>query len=157
MGDRTVSNLGKKRLDTTLAIATYVIGGATAAAVPTPGGEIPKQIFLTASDILMYIKIWRIYFEEDLSSKSIVEMLTELGLVSAVGAGSAYIISKATTAILKEIANWAGPIGPIGWGITGAIAGSLSGLFGAAWALYCDNLYNQKHPPLRVDFDQISS
>jgi ABC-type Fe2+-enterobactin transport system substrate-binding protein len=143
MGDRTVSDLGKKRLDTTLAIATYALGSATASAAPTPGGEIPKQILLTASDVLMYTRIWRIYFEEDLSSKSVVEMLTELGLVSAVGAGSAYVISKATTAILKEIANWTGPIG---WGITAAIAGSLSGLFGAAWALYCDNLYNQKHP-----------
>ncbi|MEA5572247.1 hypothetical protein [Calothrix sp. UHCC 0171] len=137
-----MNDLGKKRLDTTLAIATYAVGSATAAAAPTPGGEIPKQILLTASDVLMYTKIWRIYFEEDLSNKSVVEMLTELGLVSAVGAGSAYVISKASAAILKEIANWTGPIG---WGIIAAIAGSLSGLFGAAWALYCDNLYNQKH------------
>lgn len=134
--------LGKKRLDAAIAIATYAVGSGTASAAPTPGGELPRQLLLTASDILMYTKIWKTYFEEDLSEKTIVEILTELGLVSAVGAGAAYIVGKATTAALKELTNW---LGPLGWGFTAAIAGSFSGLFGAAWALYCDNLYLQKN------------
>jgi hypothetical protein len=136
-----MSDLGKKRLDAVLAIATYAIGGATATAAPTPGGEIPKQLLLTASDILMYTSIWKIYFEEELSTKSITEILTQLGLVAVGGAGTAYVVGKVNTAILKEISNW---VGPLGWGVTAAIAGSLSSLFGVAWALYCDQIYLQK-------------
>jgi uncharacterized protein (DUF697 family) len=144
-GDDIVSSLGEKRLDTALAIATYSVGSATAGAAPTPGGEFPKQLLLTASDILMYTKIWRIYFEEDLSSKELLEVLAELGLVTVAATGAAYIASKANTAILKEICNW---FGPMGWGFTATITGSLAGLFGTAWALYCDRLYSQKFPIL---------
>jgi hypothetical protein len=140
-----VGNLGKKRLDTVLAITTYAIGSGTASVAPTPGGEIPKQFILTASDILMYTTIWRIYFEEELSTKGLIEILAELGLVTFGATGTAYIVSKASTAILKEITNWAGPLG---WGFTAAIAGSLSGLFGAIWAIYCDHLYSQKEQPV---------
>lgn len=143
-----MSNLGKKRLDAVLAIATYAIGGATAAAVPTPGGEIPKQLVLTASDILMYTSIWKIYFAEELSTKGIIEILTELGLVTVGGAGTAYVVSKVSTAILKEISNWTGPLG---WSVIAAISGSLSALFGVAWALYCDRLCEQKETQLNVE------
>jgi hypothetical protein len=136
-----VSDLNKKRLETVLAIATCAISSGTASAAPTPGGEIPKQVILTAADILMYTSIWKIYFQEDLSTKGLVDILTELGLVTVGATGTAYVVSKATTAILKEITNWTGPLG---WGFTAAIAGSLSGLFGAMWAVYCDYLYSQR-------------
>ncbi|NJR76746.1 MAG: hypothetical protein HC773_30795 [Scytonema sp. CRU_2_7] len=138
-----MSSLGKKRLEATLAIATYAVGSGTASAAPTPGGEIPKQILLTASDVLMYTSIWKIYFEEDLSRKELVEILAELGLVTIAATGTAYVVSKASTAILKEITNWTGPLG---WGFVAAIAGSLSGLFGVAWAIYCDQVYSQRQP-----------
>ncbi|BAY09137.1 hypothetical protein [Calothrix sp. NIES-2098] len=138
-----MSSLGKKRLDATLAIATYSIGSGTASAAPTPGGEIPKQILLTASDVLMYTSIWKIYFEEDLTQKELVEILAELGLVTIAATGTAYVVSKASTALLKEISNWTGPLG---WGVVAAIAGSLSGLFGVAWAIYCDGVYTQRQP-----------
>jgi hypothetical protein len=140
-----VTNLGKKRLEATLAIATYAVGSGTASAVPTPGGEIPKQILLTASDVLMYTNIWKIYFAEDLSSKELVEILAELGFVTIAATGTAYVVSKVSTALLKEITNWTGPLG---WGVVAAIAGSLSGLFGVAWAIYCDQLYSQKQPQI---------
>ncbi|MBD2449296.1 hypothetical protein H6G76_19460 [Nostoc sp. FACHB-152] len=130
-----------KRLDAVLAVATYAIGGATATAAPTPGGEIPKQVLLTAADILMYTTIWKIYFEEELSSKTITEILAQLGLVTIGGAGTAYIVTKVSTAILKEISNW---MGPLGWGFTAAVAGSVSALLGVAWALYCEQIYLQK-------------
>ena len=138
-----MTDLGKKRLDATLAIATYAIGSGTASAAPTPGGEIPKQILLTASDVLMYTSIWKIYFEEDLSSNELVDILAELGLVTIAATGTAYVVSKASTALLKEIINWTGPLG---WGVVAAIAGSISGLFGVAWAIYCDELYSQRQP-----------
>ncbi|AKG20417.1 hypothetical protein [Calothrix sp. 336/3] len=147
-GESTVSNLGRKRLETTLAIAGYAVGGGMAAAAPGLGGKIPTQLLLTTSDILLYTRIWKIYFDEDLSNKQVLEMLTELGLVTAVAAGVSYVASRATTAILMEINNW---LGPVGWGATAAIAGSITGLFGAAWAVYCDNLYSQKQSPTPED------
>jgi hypothetical protein len=143
LGDDTVSSLGKKRLDAVLAIANCVVRNGAAVAVPTPGGEVPKQFILTASDILTYTSIWRIYFQEDLSSKELFEILTEMGLVTVVATGTAYAASKATTAILKEVANWAGPLW---WGVSATIAGSLTGLVGLAWAVYCDNLYCERVP-----------
>ncbi len=144
-GDKSVSSLGKKRLDTALAIATYAVGSGTASATPTPGGELPKQILLTASDILMYTNIWKIYFSEDLSQKELIDILAELGFVTVAAAGTAYVVSKASTAVLKEITQWTGPLG---WGMIAAIAGSLSGLFGFVWAMYCDQLYLQQQSPL---------
>ena len=138
-----MSDFGKKRLEAVLAIATYSIGSGTASAAPTPGGEIPRQLILTASDVLMYISIWRIYFQEDLSRQGLLDILAELGLVTVSATGTAYIVSKASTAILKEITNWTGPLG---WGVTAAIAGSLSGLFGVVWALYCDRLASERQP-----------
>ncbi|MFS0517753.1 hypothetical protein ACEYW6_23990 [Nostoc sp. UIC 10607] len=138
-----MSNLGKKRLEAVLAIATYSIGNATASAAPTPGGEIPKQIVLTASDVAMYTTIWKIYFQEDLSNQGVLDMLAELGLVTLAATGTAYIVGKITTAIACEITDW---LGPVGWVIAAAIATSITGLFTATWALYCDRVYSQRKP-----------
>ena len=138
-----MSNLGKKRLEAALAIAGYAVGSGTASAAPTPGVELPKQLVLTASDVLMYTTIWKIYFEEDLTRKALLEMLAEIGLVTVAATGTAYIVSKVTSAILCEITDW---FGPMGWGVSAAIASSLTGIFGAAWAVYCDYLYTQKQP-----------
>ncbi|MBE9049377.1 hypothetical protein IQ243_02975 [Nostocales cyanobacterium LEGE 11386] len=138
-----MSNLGKKRLEVALAIATYAIGSGTASAAPTPGGEIPKQMVLTASDVAMYTTIWKIYFHEDLSSQGILEMLSQLGLVTLAATGTAYIVSKATTAIVSEITDL---LGPVGWGVTAAIATSITGIFAASWAIYCDRLAAEKEP-----------
>ncbi|MBW4592841.1 MAG: hypothetical protein KME46_07935 [Brasilonema angustatum HA4187-MV1] len=136
-----MSNLGKKRLEAVLAVATYAVGSGCATAAPTPGVELPKQLILTASDIIMYTRVWKIYFEEDLSSQGLLEMLVELGLVTVAATGTAYVVGKASTAILKEITSWTGPLG---WGVLAAISGSITGLFGATWALYCDYIYSQR-------------
>lgn len=60
---------------------------------------------LTTSDIFMYISIWKIYFEEELSHKEVLTMLAELGLIAVAAAGTAYVVAKSSTAILAEIAN----------------------------------------------------
>jgi uncharacterized protein (DUF697 family) len=132
---------GKKRIEAVLAIAGYAASGGAVSALPSPGAEIPKQFVLTAADIGMYTLIWKIYFEEDLSHKNILEILAELGMVTIGAVGTAYVVAKVSTAILGEIDNW---FGPVGWGIKAAIAGTLSSLFGLAWTLYCDNLYSHK-------------
>jgi hypothetical protein len=140
-GDSSVSSLGEKRLEAAFTIASYAVSSGATTAAPTLGVEIPKQIVLTASDILMYTFIWKVYFEEDLSHKGLLDMMTELGLVTVAGAGTAYIVAKGSTAVLSEITKW---LGPVGWGVSAAIASSITGVFGAAWALYCDRLYCER-------------
>jgi hypothetical protein len=144
-GDSTVSNLGKKRLEAFWALNSYAIGGSTASAAPTSCAELPKQVILTASDLFMYTTIWKIYFEEYLSHKELLDMLKELGLVTVTAAGTAYVVARGSTAIVSEICDW---VGPVGWWTSAAITGSLTGLFGAGWILYCDRLYTQREPQL---------
>jgi hypothetical protein len=140
---------GKKRIEAVLAIAGYAASGGAVSALPSPGVEVPKQFVLTAADIGMYTAIWKIYFEEDLSHKNLVEILVELGIVTIGAVGTAYIVAKVSTAILSEINDW---FGPVGWGFKAAIAGTLSGLFGLAWTLYCDRLYSQKEGFYRPNY-----
>jgi hypothetical protein len=136
-----MNDLGKKRLESLLAIARYAVGGGTLAAAPLPGGEVPKQIVLTSSDMFMYISIWKIYFEEDLSRQELLKLLAELGLITVAAAGTAYIVAKSSTAILSEIAN---RFGLVGWGIAATVTASLTGVCGLLWILYCDFLYERK-------------
>lgn len=136
-----MSNLGKKRLESINALARYALGGSTFAAAPLPGGEVPKQIMLTASDVLMYTSIWKIYFEEELSSKELFKILAELGLITIAAAGTAYIVAKSSTALITEIAN---RFGIVGWGVAATVTGTLTGLCGLIWILYCDFLYEKK-------------
>lgn len=142
-----MSILDFKRLESVLAVTGYAASSGTAAAVPTPGVEFPKQIVLTASDILMYTTIWKIYFQEDLSRKQLIEMLAEVGMVTIAAVGTAYVVVKGSTALLHEITDW---FGPVGWGVAAIVTGSLTGIFGAAWMLYCDRLYTQNTPILSV-------
>lgn len=134
----TQRQLGHKRLNVLIAIAGYAAGGGTAASMPTPCMEIPKQLVLTTSDILMYTSIWKIYFEDELSQKRLMEMLVDVGLVTVAAVGTAYFVARTSTAILSEVTDW---VGPFGWGFSAAISGSVAGLSGLAWALYCDRLY----------------
>lgn len=136
-----MSNIGKKRLEALISLSRYAVGGGTVAAAPLPGGEIPKQIALTASDIFMYLSLWKIYFEEDLSEKELLDMLVELGSIAITAAGTAYVVAKSSTAILAEIAN---RFGLVGWGIAATVTGSLTAVCGLLWILYCDFLYQNK-------------
>lgn len=39
-----MSSLDRKRLEAVLAVTSYAASSGTAATVPTPGAEVPKQI-----------------------------------------------------------------------------------------------------------------
>lgn len=136
-----MSNIGKKRLEALISLSRYAVGGGTVAAAPLLGGEIPKQIALTASDIFMYLSLWKIYFEADLTQKELLDMLAELGMITITAAGTAYLVAKGSSALLCEIAN---RFGLVGWGIAATVTGSLTGVCGLLWILYCDFLYQNK-------------
>ena len=136
-----MSDLGKKRLEAAWTIAGYATGGGAVSVAATPGIEVPKQLLLGISDVLMYGTIWKIYFEEDLTQKELLEILVELGLVTVTATGAAYLVAEATAAIAREIADW---LGPSGWGVSAIIASSLTATIGALWALHCDQLYQER-------------
>ena len=136
-----MSELGKKRLEAAWTIAGYATDGGAVSVAATPGIEVPKQLLLAVSDVLMYGTIWKIYFEEDLTQKELLEILAELGLVTVTATGAAYLVAEATSAIAREIADW---LGPSGWGVSAIIASSLTATIGALWALHCDQLYQER-------------
>lgn len=133
-----MSNEGKKRLDAVWALTSYAVSGGIITAVGVPGTEIPKQITLTASDVMLYGTIWKIYFEEELSSKKLLDVLAELGLITVAAAGTAYVVARGSSALLREITN---RFGPVGWGVSAAITSSATGAIGAVWIWYCEQLY----------------
>lgn len=134
-------NLNKKRKKAALAILAVAAGSGVVIAIPIPSGEIPKQVFMTVAAVAMYTVIWDIYFDEELSQKDIKSILVDLGLITLISAGTAYITAKGATALISDITNW---LGAIGWGVVGIIAGSVTGLLGVAWASYCDDLYRNQ-------------
>lgn len=136
-----MNQLEKKRLDTTLAIANYAASSSTVVTAPTPGLELPKQVILTASDTLLYATIWKIYFEEELAQKDLLEILVEVGVVAVTSAGTTYLISKGSLAILCELTDW---LGPPGWALKIVVSGSLIGMVGVVWAMICDRMYQEK-------------
>ena len=141
-----MSDIGKKRVEAAWTIAGYATGGGAVSATVTPGVEVPKQLLLAVSDMFMYGTIWKIYFEDDLTQKELLEILAELGLVTVTATGAAYLVAEATSAIAREIADW---LGPSGWWISGVIASTLTGTIGALWALHCDQLYQERQARLQ--------
>ena len=145
-----MERLGKKRWEAMVAIATYAVGSGTAVTVPTPWIELPKHVVLAASDILLYVTIWRIYFEEDLSHDDVLGLLAEVGLVTLASAGTAYLITRGSTAIVNEITDW---LGPTGWGLGAAVSGSLTAVVGVLWAIVCDRLWQSRYAPTALIAD----
>lgn len=135
---RTVSNISSKRKKVVIAILAAVGGIGFVNATPESSIELAKQAFMTAANVAMFAVIWDIYFDEDLSQKDVKSILVDLGIITLVSAGTAFIIAKAIAVLLKDIDQW---LGLIGWGIAGVVAGLVTGLLGLAWACYCDDLY----------------
>lgn len=133
-----MKQLEKKRLEAALAIASYAASSGAVVTAPTPGLELPKQVVLTASDTLLYATIWKIYFEDDLAQKELLEILAEVGLVVVTSVGTTYLVTKGSMVLLGELAGW---LGPPGWALKVLVSGSLIGLVAVMWTVMCDRIY----------------
>ena len=69
-----------------------------------------------------------------------VDLLTEYGVIVAVGGVLAYGGVKATEALLGEVLNF---IPLAGWAISATITASVTATVGLAWLLLCDNLVSE--------------
>lgn len=133
-----MSKLNSKRKQVLLAISAAILGNALVAAVPSFKIETIKHLFITLSNVAMFILVWDVYFEEQLSSKSVSSVLQDLLAVTCVSLFTALIISLG---IIKTVDRLVGILGSFGWITVGAIAGVATAVLGIVWASYCDDLY----------------
>jgi hypothetical protein len=136
-----MSQIKHKRSKAAIAILAAVVGTGVVTANATPDIELSKQVFITIANVAMCIILWDIYFDEELAQKNIGAVLSEFCLITLSSIVTAYILAKGVTAVMSYVVKI---LGPMGWGLTGLLAGSLTGLLGMGWTFYCDDLY--RHP-----------
>jgi hypothetical protein len=136
-----MNSLTQKRKQSCLIILATVFGSAVVAAAPKANLDYAKQIFLTIADVAMCMVIWDIYFEENLYQRNIASILLELFFVIILSGVTAYIAAKGMTVLGDRLIS---RLGEIGWWLIGAIAALIASLLGAAWTVYCDDLYRNK-------------
>src|SRR5437868_6422994 len=66
-GDGTMKNLRQKRIDAAWAIIQQGAASGLATMVPTPLVETGKHIALAGNEILLCLRIYKIYYEEEIS------------------------------------------------------------------------------------------
>jgi hypothetical protein len=138
-----MGKLNDKRVDSLLLIAGVAGASGFATFVPTPALEAPKQVVLGAADIGMCLGIYKIYFKEKISEKSILEIMGGAGISGAIAGGGGWVIAKGATGLLNELGNLGGPVG---WATSGVIASSATAMLGIAWMIYCDKRFRKLFP-----------
>jgi hypothetical protein len=131
-------NLSVRRKKAIAAIFAAIGGIGFVSATPTSNLETAKQVFVAAANVAMYAVIWDIYFDEELAQKDIKSLLTDLSIITLMSAGTAWVTTKAIAVLMKDFVDG---LGWFGWGITGVLAGLVTGLLGFGWIYYCDDLY----------------
>jgi hypothetical protein len=136
-----MSQIKHKRSKAAIAILAAVVGTSVVTANSTPDIELSKQVFITIANVAMCVILWDIYFDEELAQKNIGAVLSEYCVITLSSIVTAYILAKGITAVMNYFVK---VLGPTGWGVTGLLAGTLTGLLGIGWTFYCDDLY--RHP-----------
>jgi hypothetical protein len=133
-----IGQVKQKRNKAAIAILAAVVGTGVVTLNPTPDIEVAKQMFITIADVAMCIMLWDIYFDEELSKKTIQSVLSELCLITLSSVFTAYILAKSITVLMNYLIH---VLGSAGWGISGVLAGLFTGLLGIGWTFYCDDWY----------------
>ncbi|HRF98288.1 MAG TPA: hypothetical protein PLZ51_23935 [Aggregatilineales bacterium] len=131
-------NLDQKRLDAMLRITQNVIGTGLAGAVPMPAMETAKMIGIAASDAWMFWDVYRIYFNDELTSDKLSEMLNKAGMIIITGGIVSYATLRISQGILGGVLTFI-PIG--GWLLSGALTGSSSLIAGIFWTGLVESFY----------------
>ena len=91
-------------------ILQHSAAGAALEFPPTPGFETTKEIPLATNEIMMCIRIAKIYSGIEYSREFIKSMLKEAGIATGSAVSGAYVASKAGKGIVKELLNFGGPL-----------------------------------------------
>jgi len=120
-----------------IGLAAVVASNSIITSIPVLD-EVVKNIFLTFANIVMFIIVWDVYFDAQLSQKSPWGIVKDLLAITAVGTITTFIAYRLIIKTsIKLILNW----GFLGWIAGGAIAGITTAIIGMIWAFYCDDLY----------------
>nr|DAN25957.1 MAG TPA: hypothetical protein [Caudoviricetes sp.] len=131
-----------KKTKAAWAIIQHSTGAALIEFPPTIGIETTKEVPLLANEITMCIRIAQIYTGEKYSKAKIISLLKEAGIAAGFAGGGAVIAAKVGKAAVKELINFAGPIG---WGIKGLVGGSLTAGIGISFAKFCEVRFGEEH------------
>jgi uncharacterized protein (DUF697 family) len=128
--------LMRKRWKTLALIVPAAAITGTASGAPTPGFEIPKQMAaVSTADIKLMAQIYKVYFGEDITTANMTELLTEAGLLVAVGGSMVYSGVKFSEAAIAEVLNF---VPGAGWIASGLITASVTATVATLWWWYCD-------------------
>ena len=126
-----------KRTEAISAIALQVVIAGGIGAVPAPGLETFKHIPLSANEIALCMRIARIY-GQDLTDSEVKDLLIQMGIGGAAGAGLAYGATKLGHAAVDELLNFIPIVGP---GIKATLAGSITAAVGWAFMEFCERTF----------------
>lgn len=133
-----MSELKNKRKRVSLIILAAISGNALVAATPSVDLETVKQVFISLSNIAMFVIVWDAYFDEQLSKKNLRSILQDLFTVTCICLITTLVVSQV---IVKTSENLTTILGAEGWLVAGAIAALATAMLGLIWAFYCDDLY----------------
>jgi hypothetical protein len=133
-------SLERKQADAYTRIAQNVLGTSLTAAVPTPALELTKALAISVADAWMFYDIYRIYYDERLSSQRLQDLLGDAGIIIMTGGIISYGALKISQGFMSEFLN---KIPVIGWVASGALTGSSSLLLGLAWMAFIESQYRQ--------------
>jgi hypothetical protein len=126
----------KKRAQTISAIATVAMGTGSAAAAPTPLLELPKQGVIALGDLALCITIYTIWFDTSVTTDQMRHILIDAGVASMESGLLVYAGVKATEALLAEGLNL---LGPLGWGVSAVITGTVTATVGLVFWRLCED------------------
>ena len=133
-----MSKLSQKRKRVIYTLFAITISNFLITAAPYLEIETLKKILLTFANVVMFIIVWDVYFDEQLAKKSNWSIIQELFAVTCISVITTFILSQAITKIIDWLIA---DFGTVGFGVAGAIAGIITAIIGVVWASYCDDLY----------------
>ena len=132
--------IGQKQRKSLKLIVSYAMGSTTVSSIPTPIFEVSKQLVLSASDVILCWQIYSLYYEQELSVDSVVELLKRAGIIVAVGSVLVYTGARATQGIADEFLN----LSIVGSLVSGLIAGSSTATVGLAFLVWVDQSWRRE-------------
>ncbi len=132
------SKIENKRARAFIRIGQNAIGAGMAAAVPTPALETAKMLGIAVADAWMFWEIYQIYYERELSSKQLSDLLGNAGIIVFTGGAIGYASLRISQTVINEFLN---VVPVLGWVVAGAITGTSTLAVGLAWQVFVEENY----------------
>ena len=136
--------LAEKRKEAAYKLVTPMLGEFLIMSLPTTGAEIPKSTILSGIEIAIFIDIWKLYFDNNLSDTEVVSLIEELGIMALGVSVLSFLTARLANGLLSEVLNF---LPGVGWVFEGFLASLITLISGILWIRYCEALYIKKFIP----------